>query len=42
MGWRNLIVGSHALHNVYKAYANAVNAIANFVEPTPAINIITN
>ena len=37
-----MIVGSHALHNVAKAYANVVNSIATFFEPTPQTNIITN
>ena len=42
MGWSNLIVGSLALHNVAKAYINAVNNITTFVEPNPPTNIITN
>ena len=42
MGWSDLIVGSHALHNIIKAYVNAINAIPPFVEPTPPTNIITN
>ena len=42
MGWNNLIVGSHDLHSVVKSYANVVNYIANFFEPTPPTNIITN
>ena len=42
MGWRNLIFGSHALHNVAKVYVNVVNDIVTFVEPTPPTNIITN
>ena len=42
MGWNKLIVGSHALHSVSKAYTNFVNAIATFVEPIPPNNIITN
>ena len=45
--WRSmvrnsLIVGSTELHSVAKAYANVVNAISNFVKPTPPTNIITN
>ena len=39
MGWINLIVGSHALHNSVKAYLNILNDIAIFVEPTPQTNI---
>ena len=35
MGWINLIMGSRALHNVSKAYANVFNSITTFVEPTP-------
>ena len=42
MGYNNLIFGSRALHNVAKTYANVVNYIATFVEPTPQTNIITN
>ena len=41
MGCNNLIVGSLALHNVEKIYANVVNYIAIFL-PTPQTNIITN
>ena len=41
MGWSNLIVGYHDLHNVSKAYVNVVNTIATFVEPTTPNNIIT-
>ena len=40
MGWSNLIFVSHALHNVSKAYVNAVNSMSTFVEPTPPTNII--
>ena len=36
----NLIFVSHDLQNVKKYYVNVVNAIANFVEPTPPTNII--
>ena len=42
MGWINLVGGHHAFHNVAKTYANIINAIATFVEPTPPTNIITN
>ena len=42
MVYSNLIVGSHALHSVAKAYVNVVNAISTFVESTPPTNIITN
>ena len=42
MGWTNLIVGSHDLHNVVKAYVNMVNATITFFEPTPQTNIITH
>ena len=42
MGWSNLIVGSHALHNIVKSYVNKVNTISIFVEPTTPSNIITN
>ena len=42
MGWINLIVGSCSLHDVTKTYANVVNDIATFVEPTQQTNIITN
>ena len=37
----NLIVGSHALYNVVKAYENAVNAISTFVDTNPPTNNIT-
>ena len=39
IGWINLIVGAWSLHNILKAY---VNAITNFVEPNPPTNIVTN
>ena len=42
MGRNSLIVGSHYLHSVEKDYANIVNAISKFVEPTPPTNSITN
>ena len=42
MVWKNIIVGSHSLHSVAKAYVNFVNAISTFVEITPPTNIITN
>ena len=42
MGFNNLIVGYHALHNVAKDYVNVVNYIAIFVEPTSQTNIIKN
>ena len=42
MGWENIIVGSNELNSVAKAYANVVNAIANFVKLTPPTNIVTN
>ena len=42
MDWRKLVVGSHDLHNVVKAYTNAVNTITTFVEPTPPNNLITH
>ena len=42
MGWINLIVGAHALHNFAKAYANITNDTTTFVEPNPPTNIITN
>ena len=42
MGWNNLIVGSHDLHSVIKAYVNIFNAISIFVAPTQPTNIITN
>ena len=42
MGRNNLTVGSHDHHSVVKYYANDVNNIANFVEPTTPTNIITN
>ena len=42
MGWINLIVGAHALHNFAKAYANVINDTTTFVEPNPPTNIITN
>ena len=42
VGWRNLVVGYHALHSVEKYHVNVVNYIATFVEPTPLTNIITN
>ena len=42
MGSRNLIIGSHALHNVTKAYVNVINFIATFDEPNPPTNITTN
>ena len=42
MGWKNLIVGYHALHNIRKACVNVVNIISNFVEHTPPTNTITN
>ena len=42
MGWSNLIVGSHAIDSVVKAYVNAANAISTFVETTPPTNIIRN
>ena len=42
MGCINLIVGARALRNVFKVYVDIVNAKADFVEPTPPTNIITN
>ena len=42
MGWNKLIVGSHALYSVVKAYVKVFNVIATFFEPTPPTNIITN
>ena len=42
MGSKNLIVGSNKIHSVAKSYVNVVKYIANFVKPTPPINIITN
>ena len=42
MVWSNLIVGSHSLHSISKAYVNVVKAISTFVELTPPTNIITN
>ena len=38
----NLIVFSHALHNVTKANVNILNAIFIFVDPNTPTNIITN
>ena len=38
MGRNNLIFGSHALHNIAKAYVNVINYITTFVEP----NLPTN
>ena len=38
----NLIVGSHALHNVTKATVNILNDISTFVDPNTPTNIITN
>ena len=40
IGWSNLIVGSHAPHNITKDYVKNFNSIATFVEPTPPTNII--
>ena len=40
MGWSNLIVGAHELHNFNMAYVNVINTIATFVEPTPPTKII--
>ena len=42
MGWNNLIVGSHEINSVAKAYLNVINAITSFVKPTPPTNIIAN
>ena len=42
MGRNNLIFGSHALHNIAKAYVNVINYITTFVEPNLPTNIITN
>ena len=42
MVWNNLIIGYHALHNSTKAYANVVNAISTFVDPTSLTKIITS
>ena len=42
MGWNNLIVGSHALHNGAKACVNVTNAIANYFETSLPNNIVTN
>ena len=42
MVWSNLIVGSHALHNVAKDFVNVENAIATFFWPTPPTSIIIN
>ena len=42
MGWRSLIIGASALHNVTKAYGNVFKSIDAFVEPTPPTNIFTN
>ena len=42
MGWGNLIVAYHVLHNVTKSYDNAINDTTIFVEPTPPKNITTN
>ena len=42
MIWNNLIVGSHDLRNVTKAYVNVLNAIATFVYPTTSTSTITN
>ena len=42
MGWNDLIFGSHSLQSVAKAYADAVNYISTFIEPTPPTNIIKN
>ena len=39
---KNLIIVSHALHNVAKAYFNVINSTSAFVEHTPPTNIITN
>ena len=38
----NLIVVSHALHNVANTYTNVINAISTFVETTLPNNIIKN
>ena len=38
----NIIVSFNELHSVLKAYVNVVNAIVNFVKPTPPTIIITN
>ena len=42
MGWNNLIVGSHKINSVAKAYLNVINDITSFVKPTPPTNIIAN
>ena len=42
VGWRNLVVGYHALHSVSKSYVNVTNDILTFIEPTSPTNIITN
>ena len=42
MFWNNLIVVSHALCSVVKAYVNIVNSTTSFDDPTPPTNIITN
>ena len=38
----NLIDGARSLHNFSKSYANTVNDITIFIEPTTPTNIITN
>ena len=38
----NLIVGSHDLQNIAKAYVNSVNDIVTFFETNPLKIIITN
>ena len=42
MVWNNLIVGSHALNSVEKAYVNVLNDTYTFVETNPLTSIITN
>ena len=42
MGWKNIMVGSHDLHSVAKAYVKVVTDISKLFEPTPPTNIITN
>ena len=42
MGWSNLVIGSHAIHNVAKAYANILNTISTFLGTNPPTDIIKN
>ena len=42
MGFNNLVFGSHALHNIVKAYVKVLNSISTFVEPNTQTDIFTN